>query len=178
MVFLEILILISAISITLAPALIRSALFLMQTFFLSGIYIFQLGSDIIGLLFLLVYIGAIGVLFLFVIMLIQASKNEITQFDVSKNTSENTVFDILFIFITGLCLLLFIYIIFISLTFSFPIAYDLHPTIQTPYFSETLYENSTAYSLGAALFIYYWIPFLIITMIIAVTSFGVIIVLK
>ena len=61
----------------------------MLTFLLSGIYLAMLGAEILALLFLLVYIGAISVLFLFVIMLIQLTKNQVEQFSISQERESN-----------------------------------------------------------------------------------------
>jgi NADH-quinone oxidoreductase subunit J len=49
---------------------IHSVLFLILSFFLSAIILLMFGVDYIALLFILVYVGAVAVLFLFVIMMI------------------------------------------------------------------------------------------------------------
>jgi len=177
MVFLEILILISAISVTLAPSLIRSTLFLMLTFLLCGLFLSILGSELLSLLFLLVYIGAISVLFLFVIMLLQVSKNEIINYNI-MGEKDNTIFELLISVIGFIFIILFVYFIFLTLCYSFPIAYDSSTMLEYVDFAEMLYETSNVYALGSALFINYWLSFLVITLIIILTSFGVIIILR
>lgn len=181
MVVLEILILISAISVALAPALIRSALFLMLTFLLSGLFIAMIGAEIMALLFLLVYIGAISVLFLFVVMLLQLTKNQVNQFyilETLEDREEHPTSDVVFSIITGIFILLFIYLIFLTLNYSFPLAYIPDNTLTTAEFQELLYENSEVHNLGTALFIDHWFAFIMITLIIIMASFGVIIILK
>lgn len=181
MVVLEILILISAISVALAPALIRSALFLMLTFLLSGLLLAMFGAEIIALLFLLVYIGAISVLFLFVVMLLQLTKNQVNQFYMLKSleeTEEHPTSDFIFSSVAGCFILLFIYLIYLLLNYSFPLVYNPYPTIINYDFQEVLYETSEVHNLGTALFIDHWFAFIIITFVIIVASFGVIIILK
>jgi NADH-quinone oxidoreductase subunit J len=178
-VLLELLILISAISVTLAPTPIRSALFLMLTFLLSGLYLAQLGAELMALLFLLVYIGAISVLFLFVIMLIDVAKNELQQYQIHDSTyRSHAEFNILFTIVSGFLILLFIYLIFLCLCYSYPITYTA-PLIDLELPYEVLpYSNSQIHSLGTALFLHHWLSFIIVTAVIVVASFGVIILLK
>ena len=49
---------------------IYSILFLISVFFNSAILIIMWGADFLGLLFIIIYVGAIAVLFLFVIMMV------------------------------------------------------------------------------------------------------------
>lgn len=181
MVVLEILILISAISVALAPSLIRSALFLMLTFLLSGLLIAMFGAEMLALLFLLVYIGAISVLFLFVVMLLQVTKNQVNQFYMLEDLSEreeHPTSDAIFSIVTGVFVLLFIYLIFLLLNYSFPLTNNPYPTVISHEFQEIVYETSEVHNLGTALFIDHWFSFIIITFIIILASFGVIIILK
>jgi NADH-quinone oxidoreductase subunit J len=181
MVLLEILILISAVSVTLAPALIRSTLFLMLTFLLSGLYLAFVGAELLSLLFLLVYIGAISVLFLFVVMLLQLAKNEIIQFSFikqqSNNLEKNNV-DLVFSVISGALFILFLFGLYLTVLYSHPITYEVHPTIINHDYASIFHDYSDVYNLGAILFTWYWFAFIIITFIIILASFGVIIILK
>lgn len=179
MVFLEILILISAISVTLAPSLIRSALFLMVTFLLSGLFLASVGAELLALLFLLVYIGAISVLFLFVIMLIQLTRNQIRQYLMNPlGLEEHTSFEISVAVTTLLFIIILVFTVFFTLSYSFPISYNFSTALKYPDFGKELYETSTVYSLGAALFIDYWFAFIVTAYIITAASFGVIVILK
>jgi NADH:ubiquinone oxidoreductase subunit 6 (subunit J) len=166
-VLLELLILISAISVTLAPTPIRSALFLMLTFLLSGLYLAQLGAELMALLFL------------FVIMLIDVAKNELQQYQIHDSTyRSHAEFNILFTIVSGFLILLFIYLIFLCLCYSYPITYTA-PLIDLELPYEVLpYSNSQIHSLGTALFLHHWLSFIIVTAVIVVASFGVIILLK
>jgi NADH:ubiquinone oxidoreductase subunit 6 (subunit J) len=177
MVVLEILILTSAISVTLAPVLIKSALFLMLTFMAAGIYIALLGAELLGLLFFLIYIGAISVLFLFVIMLIQAANNQVKQFNNVSIADEPTI-DLLFSALGFFFIIYFIYLVFLTLCYSFPFSYDITHIQAVTDFSDVLYTTSEVHQLGTTLFIDYWFGFLILTFLIIAASFGVIVILK
>jgi NADH-quinone oxidoreductase subunit J len=72
-----VLILISAICVILSKNIIQSVLYLILVFLLSSILFIFLGADFIGLIILIVYIGAIAVLFLFVIMMLNIRLAEI-----------------------------------------------------------------------------------------------------
>lgn len=181
MVLLEILILISAVSVTLAPALIRSTLFLMLTFLLSGLYLAMLGAELLSLLFLLVYIGAISVLFLFVVMLLQLAKNEVIQFSFIRHredTLEKHNVNMLFSVVSGIFFSFFLFMLYLAVSYSHPLTYELHPTVMHHDFASVFHDYSDVYSLGSVLFTWYWFAFIIITFIIIVASFGVIVILK
>jgi NADH-quinone oxidoreductase subunit J len=64
------LILISALFVILSKNIIQSILYLIIVFLLCSILFIYLGADFIGLIILIVYIGAIAVLFLFIIMML------------------------------------------------------------------------------------------------------------
>ncbi len=55
---------------------VRSALFLVVNFFILGFLYFSLGSQLLGITQIMVYAGAIMVLFLFVIMVLQLHRRD------------------------------------------------------------------------------------------------------
>lgn len=55
---------------------VRSALFLVLNFFMLGFLYFALGAQLLGITQIMVYAGAIMVLFLFVIMVLQLHRRE------------------------------------------------------------------------------------------------------
>jgi NADH-quinone oxidoreductase subunit J len=63
-------ILISSICVILSRNIIQSILYLILVFLLCSILFIYIGADFIGLIILIVYIGAISVLFLFIIMML------------------------------------------------------------------------------------------------------------
>ena len=71
------LIIISALCVILSKNMIQSVLYLIIVYFLGSLLFIYLGADFIGLILLIVYIGAISVLFLFVIMMLNVRILEI-----------------------------------------------------------------------------------------------------
>ena len=77
MYILLLLIIISAICVILSKNMIQSVLYLIIVYFLGSLLFIYLGAEFIGLILLIVYIGAISVLFLFVIMMLNVRILEI-----------------------------------------------------------------------------------------------------
>ena len=71
------LIIISSLCVILSKNMIQSVLYLIIVYFLGSLLFIYLGADFIGLILLIVYIGAISVLFLFVIMMLNVRILEI-----------------------------------------------------------------------------------------------------
>ena len=67
----------SGISIIITKNPILSVLFLIALFFTVAIYLMMLGFYFIGLSYLLVYVGAVSILFLFILMLINVRISEL-----------------------------------------------------------------------------------------------------
>src|SRR5690349_25175988 len=65
-----ILVLIAALGVIFSKNIIQSVLYLILVFFLCSLLFIYLGADFIGLIILIVYIGAIAVLFFFVVMML------------------------------------------------------------------------------------------------------------
>lgn len=64
------LILVAALGVIFSRNVVQSVLYLILVFFLCSLLFIYLGADFIGLIILIVYIGAIAVLFLFVVMML------------------------------------------------------------------------------------------------------------
>ena len=64
------LITISSLLVILSKNTVQSVLYLILVFLLCSLLFIYLGADFIGLIILIVYIGAIAVLFLFVVMML------------------------------------------------------------------------------------------------------------
>lgn len=58
---------------------VLSVLFLVLVFVMGSAFIVAIGLDYLGILLLLVYVGAISVLFLFVVMMLNVRQTELTQ---------------------------------------------------------------------------------------------------
>ena len=70
LLFLLALIIISSLCVILSKNIIQSILYLILVFLLCSVLFIYVGADFIGLIILIVYIGAISVLFLFVVMML------------------------------------------------------------------------------------------------------------
>lgn len=77
MSILVILIIISALLVILSKNPMHSVLSLVLTFVFSSIIMIKLGVEFLGLLFLIVYVGAIAILFLFVVMMLNINLEEL-----------------------------------------------------------------------------------------------------
>lgn len=72
---LTILILIAVLNIFLSNNPVFSVLYLILSFCLASVICILFGAEFIGLIFITVYVGAVAVLFLFVVMMINIKKN-------------------------------------------------------------------------------------------------------
>ena len=73
---------------------ILSVLFLIALFLTISIYLMLLGLNFLGLSYLLVYVGAVSILFLFILMLINIRVSELIS-----NTSNSLILGILVVYI-------------------------------------------------------------------------------
>jgi NADH-ubiquinone oxidoreductase chain 6 len=69
----------SAISVIVAKNPVTSVLFLIFLFLNVACYLIVIGVSFIGLSYLLVYVGAVSILFLFILMLINVRKSELSS---------------------------------------------------------------------------------------------------
>src|SRR5258708_18548670 len=90
LVMLEFIIILSAIFIIISRNTIISVLFLIGLFLFIAIYLIIIGLNFIGLSYLLVYIGAVSILFLFILMLIDIRLSEL-----QTNTNNSILLSIL-----------------------------------------------------------------------------------
>ncbi|ABD45020.1 NADH-ubiquinone/plastoquinone oxidoreductase chain 6 family protein [Ehrlichia chaffeensis str. Heartland] len=68
--FFAVLIVLSSISVVYVSNPVYSVLFLILTFFISSTLFILLGAELIAMLVIIVYVGAVAVLFLFVVMML------------------------------------------------------------------------------------------------------------
>lgn len=114
----------SVLSITSKNPVI-SVIFLITTFVSAAAYLILIGINFIGISYIVIYVGAIAVLFLFVIMMINIKLTDIL--DTGYNYTKNLPLAILIV-------TLFIFIIFQTLPFSFnnialPFNFSPSPTV-------------------------------------------------
>ncbi len=70
---------ISALMVVIARNPVRSVLFLIMTFFSAAALFVMLGAEFLALLLIVVYVGAVAVLFLFVVMMLDVDFVELKQ---------------------------------------------------------------------------------------------------
>jgi len=160
---LSFLLILSAILVISAQNPVHSVFFLILVFLTSAIFLFLLEVEFISLLFVLVYVGAIAVLFLFVVMML----------DIKVTRAENDFF---------------IYIpmgIFLGLIFFLEVFMTLHENFVpiSPLDSQQIYTNwilnldtiSNIEVLGQLIYTYYFFYFLIAGIILLVAMVGAIV---
>jgi NADH-ubiquinone oxidoreductase chain 6 len=78
-----------------------SIIFLISTFVHGALYLILIGMKFVGIAYIVIYVGAIAVLFLFIIMLLNIKLNEITEVNTqyTKNLPLAIAIGSLFIFI-------------------------------------------------------------------------------
>ncbi|MBL1431440.1 MAG: NADH-quinone oxidoreductase subunit J [Robiginitomaculum sp.] len=70
---------ICALMVVIARSPVRSVLFLIMTFFSAAALFVMLGAEFLALLLVIVYVGAVAVLFLFVVMMLDVDFVELKQ---------------------------------------------------------------------------------------------------
>jgi NADH-quinone oxidoreductase subunit J len=100
---LTLLFVITSVSIFISNNPVHSVLFLILSFCLAALILFMFEVEFLGLLFIMVYVGAVAILFLFVVMMINTKK--IIRKDLS--------------YLNYVTIIFFITILFIKLSFTF-----------------------------------------------------------
>lgn len=92
--FIYIFAIITSIFVIITKNPVLSVLFLILLFLIMSGYLILLGANFIGLSYILVYVGAVSILFLFILMLINIRVSELVS-----NTSNSFILGILVIYI-------------------------------------------------------------------------------
>jgi len=69
----------SALMVTVSKNTIHSVFFLILVFISISILFIMIGAEFLGMIMLIVYVGAVAVLFLFVVMMLNVTKHEIRK---------------------------------------------------------------------------------------------------
>jgi NADH-quinone oxidoreductase subunit J len=69
----------AALMVILSRNPVHSVLFLIIVFILNICFFFILGAEFLALIFLIIYVGAIAVLFLFIVMMLNIKAVELTE---------------------------------------------------------------------------------------------------
>ena len=87
----------SAIMVTVSRNTVHSVFFLILDFITISCLFIMIGAEFIGMIMLIVYVGAVAVLFLFVVMMLNVSKQKNEWLGDEKNSNhipiEEKVFD-------------------------------------------------------------------------------------
>lgn len=154
----------SSLMVVLSKHPIFSLLFLVSCFLCSSILLFLLECEFLGLLFIIIYVGAISVLFLFAIMML-----EVKASNLSKNKIKFTPFGLFFI----VCFLIFLFNIVL-------LYFDNNIFTNSFYFNkyQNLVDLNASISgievYGQVLYSYFVVPFLLVGFILLAVLIGVI----
>lgn len=157
--FITVLIL-SSLFVLLSQNPVHSVLFLILAFCNASGILFLFNAEFLGLVFIIIYVGAIAILFLFVVMMLNV-----------KVYSSNTLFYLPFLFLGGLVLVLQTFLmlekVFSNSTFW---------TTNLPYNFDNYLDNLTSIDvLGQSLYNYYLVCFLLAGLILLVAMVGAIV---
>ena len=81
---------ISAIMVTVSRNTVHSVFFLILDFVSISCLFIMGGAEFLGMIMLIVYVGAVAVLFLFVVMMLNVAQQENEWFQSKKGTSSNS----------------------------------------------------------------------------------------
>ena len=76
---------VSAIMVTISKNTVHSVFFLILDFITISFLFIMIGAEFLGMIMLIVYVGAVAVLFLFVVMMLNVSQLEDEKIDTEKN---------------------------------------------------------------------------------------------
>ena len=158
--FFSLLLIVSSIFVFISENPVHSVLFLILTFCNASGILFLFNAEFLGLVLIIIYVGAIAVLFLFVVMML----------NVKIHTSD-IFFNIPFIFLAGFILIIQIFLI-LEKTFSNSVFW----TGNLPYnFEHYLDSLNSIDVLGQALYNYHLVCFLLAGLVLLVAMIGAIV---
>lgn len=139
-------------------------LFLVASFTFAAFMLFMLECEFLAFLFIIVYVGAVGILFLFAIMMIETKLS-----DLSKNVTK-------FSFFTGaICFILISFLMFkLSSTFNTSAIYNSFYYNKTQNFYTAVDSMSDVEVYGQLLYSYFVLQFLVVGLVLLVVLIGVI----
>ncbi len=153
---------ISAIMVTVSKNTVHSVFFLILDFISISCLFIMIGAEFLGMIMLIVYVGAVAVLFLFVVMMLNVAQQK-NQWFVSKNNSRHIP--------VGLIISTIIFFELIIVIGGWKYKPDLLNSIN---FS-TSYQISNTHSLGQILYTDYIHVFQISGMILLIAMIGAIV---
>lgn len=149
---------------------IQSLLWLVLVFLLSGFVLIEVGAEFLAILLIMVYIGAIAVLFLFIIMLLNIRKIELNNYYINYLP--------IFFFISVLFFFEIIFIIYFKNNNIFNIGKVLTSILNIDFFWITsLYYTSNTQVIGILLYTIYYHYFFFLSLILLIALLGTLILL-
>ena len=85
--FFSLIAVVSAIMVTVSKNTVHSVFFLILDFISISSLFIMVGAEFLGMIMLIVYVGAVAVLFLFVVMMLNVAKHKNTWFKSSTNSA-------------------------------------------------------------------------------------------
>lgn len=166
--FFSALLLISSMAVILVKEPIHSLIFLLASFICTSILLLMLECEFLALLLIIVYVGAIGVLFLFTIMMLDLKTKE-----TSKNYVKYVSVSIVFI---ATLLFPLLYIINTNEFFSYPSSLLTSDLYLNPYqnWYDLIDSTNDVNIYGQILYSYFVVQFLITGFILLLTLIGVV----
>ncbi len=152
---------ISALMVTISKNTVHSVFFLILDFISISCLFIMIGAEFLGMIMLIVYVGAVAVLFLFVVMMLNVAKQKNTWFKSSSNLSHIPI---------GLFVSLIIFFELIIVVGGWKYKPELLNSI-----SLTISEETNTHSIGSVLYTNYIHLFQLSGMILLVAMIGAII---
>ena len=152
----------SAIMVTASKNTVYSVFFLILDFISVSCLFIMIGAEFLGMMMLIVYVGAVAVLFLFVVMMLNVAQQK-NQWFASSKSSSHIPFGLLFSII-----IFFELIIVIS-------GWKYKPDLKSSISSNISLETTNTHSIGAVLYTDYIHLFQISGMILLVSMIGAIV---
>ena len=153
---------VSAIMVTASKNTVHSVFFLILDFISISCLFIMIGAEFLGMIMLIVYVGAVAVLFLFVVMMLNVAQQK-NQWFLSKSSSKHIPIGLIISTI-----IFFELIIVIG-------GWKYKPNLFNPTNSSSLNEISNTHSLGQVLYTDYIHVFQISGMILLIAMIGAIV---
>jgi NADH-quinone oxidoreductase subunit J len=163
------LILFTSIFVILVENPVQSVLFLILSFLNSSLLLFIIGIEFISFIFVIVYVGAIAVLFLFVIMMLNIGPIETfsKKFFISKRFFFTLIFFISLFYIFNNFLIYF----YLNLDFF----YNFNSWIVLVHWNDLFFLKSDIFGLGLLLYNVYFFPFILSGFLLLISMVGTIV---
>ena len=154
---------ISAIMVTVSKNTVHSVFFLILDFISISCLFIMIGAEFLGMIMLIVYVGAVAVLFLFVVMMLNVAQQKNQWFN-SESTSSGHI-------PVGLIISTVIFFELIIVVGG----WKYKPELSNPSTAEIFYEISNTHSLGQVLYTDYIHVFQMSGMILLIAMIGAIV---